>query len=136
MRVIIAEDDPISRKILEVQLRKWGYELEVANDGAEAWAGVAWAGVRSRSACLYLERKLSFRTLRLCDEDPVDRPRYNEPLRAAREPRLRIIRWRSVIAQYASNSCILAVFARMLREDLNRMSCLPLLSGSSSRKPR
>lgn len=38
MRIIIAEDDPTSRKILEVTLRQWGYEIEVASDGQEAWA--------------------------------------------------------------------------------------------------
>jgi two-component system cell cycle response regulator len=37
MKILIAEDDPISRRILEVNLREWGYEVMVASDGAEAW---------------------------------------------------------------------------------------------------
>jgi DNA-binding response OmpR family regulator len=37
MRVLIAEDDPISRRLLEATLRKWGYDLVVACDGDEAW---------------------------------------------------------------------------------------------------
>src|SRR5262245_39629634 len=37
MRVLIAEDDPISRHLLERTLRAWGYEVTAAADGAEAW---------------------------------------------------------------------------------------------------
>ena len=35
-RVLIAEDDPISRRLLEVFLTKWGYEVVVATTGTEA----------------------------------------------------------------------------------------------------
>ena len=34
---MIAEDDFASRILLEAILEKWGYEVVVANDGAEAW---------------------------------------------------------------------------------------------------
>ncbi len=37
MRVLIAEDDLISRKVLESTLKKWGYEVLVTCDGLEAW---------------------------------------------------------------------------------------------------
>src|SRR5438477_7648463 len=37
MKILIAEDDPVSRRILEATLGRWGYELEVASDGEEAW---------------------------------------------------------------------------------------------------
>ena len=37
MRVLIAEDDPVSRHMLEAFLTKWGYEVVVAGDGHEAW---------------------------------------------------------------------------------------------------
>jgi len=37
MRVLIAEDDQISRKILETNLRKWNYEVIIAEDGQQAW---------------------------------------------------------------------------------------------------
>jgi len=37
MRILIAEDDPVSRRILQAKLVKWGYETVVASDGNEAW---------------------------------------------------------------------------------------------------
>jgi two-component system, cell cycle response regulator len=37
MRVLIAEDDSISRRMLEAFLVKWGYEVRVATEGEEAW---------------------------------------------------------------------------------------------------
>lgn len=37
MRILIAEDDAISRRVLEATLVKWGYEVVIANDGTEAW---------------------------------------------------------------------------------------------------
>jgi DNA-binding response OmpR family regulator len=35
--ILIAEDDPISRRILETMLRKWGLEYVAARDGTLAW---------------------------------------------------------------------------------------------------
>ena len=40
MKVLIAEDDAVSRRMLEVTLQKWGYEVLVACDGVEAWEGL------------------------------------------------------------------------------------------------
>lgn len=37
MRILIAEDDSISRRILEATLVKWGYDVTVTRDGDEAW---------------------------------------------------------------------------------------------------
>jgi len=37
MRVLIADDDPVSRRLLEVTLTAWGYEVVVTTDGNEAW---------------------------------------------------------------------------------------------------
>jgi diguanylate cyclase (GGDEF)-like protein len=37
LKILIAEDDPVSRRLLEVMLAKWGYEVLVAPDGQEAW---------------------------------------------------------------------------------------------------
>jgi sigma-B regulation protein RsbU (phosphoserine phosphatase) len=38
VRILIAEDDPVSRCMLEAALTNWGYEdLVVVNDGREAW---------------------------------------------------------------------------------------------------
>jgi diguanylate cyclase (GGDEF)-like protein len=37
MRVLIAEDDSISRRMLEAFLVKWGYEVLAVTEGEEAW---------------------------------------------------------------------------------------------------
>ena len=37
MRILIAEDDPISRRLLERTLSRWDYEVLVTCDGDEAW---------------------------------------------------------------------------------------------------
>lgn len=37
MRILIAEDDPVSRRLLEATLRRWGHEVVITCDGAVAW---------------------------------------------------------------------------------------------------
>lgn len=37
MKILVADDDPVSRRLLESYLKKWEYQLVVASDGAEAW---------------------------------------------------------------------------------------------------
>jgi DNA-binding response OmpR family regulator len=37
-RILIAEDDPVSRRLLEVFLVKWGFEVVVATNGTDALA--------------------------------------------------------------------------------------------------
>jgi phosphoserine phosphatase RsbU/P len=37
MRILIAEDDAVSRRILKETLANWGYEVIVTRDGKEAW---------------------------------------------------------------------------------------------------
>ena len=37
MRVLIADDDEVSRFLLEAMLKDWGYDCLVAGDGLEAW---------------------------------------------------------------------------------------------------
>jgi two-component system, cell cycle response regulator len=39
-RILIAEDDPISRRMLQAFLAKWGYDVETAADGQEALAAL------------------------------------------------------------------------------------------------
>jgi DNA-binding response OmpR family regulator len=37
MKVLIAEDGGVARKILETNLKKWGYEVLATQNGAQAW---------------------------------------------------------------------------------------------------
>jgi DNA-binding response OmpR family regulator len=37
MKVLIADDDPVSRRLLQSYLQKWGYTVAVAVNGADAW---------------------------------------------------------------------------------------------------
>jgi len=43
VKILIAEDDMVSRRLLEATLIKWGYEVVVTCDGAEAWAALQCA---------------------------------------------------------------------------------------------
>jgi sigma-B regulation protein RsbU (phosphoserine phosphatase) len=40
MRILIAEDDPLSRTVLVRMLQKWGHEVVVTHDGRSAWEGL------------------------------------------------------------------------------------------------
>jgi DNA-binding response OmpR family regulator len=40
MNVLIAEDDPVSRRLLQAALNKWGYAVIVTTNGREAWAAL------------------------------------------------------------------------------------------------
>ncbi len=37
MKILIAEDEKVSRRLLESRLKKWGYEVTSAENGLEAW---------------------------------------------------------------------------------------------------
>jgi signal transduction histidine kinase len=37
MKVLLAEDDPVSRRLLQAHLERWGHEVTAAADGGEAW---------------------------------------------------------------------------------------------------
>jgi DNA-binding response OmpR family regulator len=37
MKILIADDDPISRRLLQLTLTNWCYEVMAVNDGQEAW---------------------------------------------------------------------------------------------------
>jgi len=37
MKILIAEDEPVSRRLLEGALSRWGYQVLVATSGQEAW---------------------------------------------------------------------------------------------------
>ena len=38
MKVLIADDDPVSRRLLQASLEKWGYHANAVVDGTAAWA--------------------------------------------------------------------------------------------------
>ncbi|HEV2617505.1 MAG TPA: diguanylate cyclase [Candidatus Acidoferrales bacterium] len=40
MKILLVDDDPVSRLLLLPLLDKWGYEVEVARDGTSAWAAL------------------------------------------------------------------------------------------------
>jgi diguanylate cyclase (GGDEF)-like protein len=44
--ILVAEDDPISSRILEKKLKSWGYETLLANDGRGAWEALQRPDVR------------------------------------------------------------------------------------------
>jgi signal transduction histidine kinase len=37
MNILLADDDPVSRRLMQGQLQKWGHAVVTAADGAEAW---------------------------------------------------------------------------------------------------
>jgi len=38
MKVLVVDDDPVSRKLLRTYLEKWGYQVTQAEDGAAGWS--------------------------------------------------------------------------------------------------
>jgi DNA-binding response OmpR family regulator len=44
VRILIAEDDPPSREVLQLNLEAWGYQPVVCQDGAEAWSAFQQPG--------------------------------------------------------------------------------------------
>jgi two-component system cell cycle response regulator len=46
IKVLIAEDDPVSIKILEKRLHQWGYRTLLARNGNEAWRALQKPGLR------------------------------------------------------------------------------------------
>jgi DNA-binding response OmpR family regulator len=38
MHILIADDEAVSRRLLQSYVQKWGYEVATAQNGAEAWA--------------------------------------------------------------------------------------------------
>ena len=43
MRILIAEDEPVSREVLAAYLTQWGHEVVACADGAEAWKALQHA---------------------------------------------------------------------------------------------
>jgi len=47
MKILIAEDNPVSRRVLEATLEKFGHQVMVADDGAQAWTALQRADAPS-----------------------------------------------------------------------------------------
>lgn len=47
MKVLIADDDPVSRRLLQAALEKWGYEVLVTTNGTDVWKVLQGASVPS-----------------------------------------------------------------------------------------
>lgn len=45
MKVLIADDDLVSRRLLESYLLKWNYEVTVTTDGEQAWEKIQSEGI-------------------------------------------------------------------------------------------
>ncbi|MDP9148381.1 MAG: diguanylate cyclase [Myxococcota bacterium] len=41
MRVLVADDDPVTRRLVEASLTTWGYSVELAQNGSDAWNALA-----------------------------------------------------------------------------------------------
>jgi len=46
IKVLIAEDDAVSAKILQKNINDWGYEVVMANDGKKAWTALQNEGTK------------------------------------------------------------------------------------------
>ena len=47
MKTLIAEDDSVSRRLLQAALQKWGYDVTVTTQGREAWEAIQQPGAPS-----------------------------------------------------------------------------------------
>ena len=47
MKILIAEDDPVSRMLLKTHLEAWGHEPVTTVDGSEAWTVLQSDGLRA-----------------------------------------------------------------------------------------
>ena len=70
MKVLIAEDDGVSRKLLEGALTRWGYNVTVAADGGEAWDILQQPGAPSLVVLDWLMPKLD--GIELCRRARLD----------------------------------------------------------------
>lgn len=46
MKILVADDDPVSRRLLEAIFAKWGHETVLVNDGLEALTVLEQGGIR------------------------------------------------------------------------------------------
>ena len=44
MKILVAEDDAVSRRVIETLLQQWGHEAVTAEDGELAWHAASQPG--------------------------------------------------------------------------------------------
>lgn len=75
-KILIADDDPVFRRLLESLLKKWGYDVVLASDGSEAWnvllqpdppslAIIDWLmpGIEGVELCRLIKTELQYRAI-------------------------------------------------------------------------
>src|SRR5436853_434134 len=77
MKILMAEDDPISRTFLHTSLVKWGYEVSVAVNGGEAWSMLkADHGIAIAILDWMMPELDGLEVCRLLHEEPTAEPVY------------------------------------------------------------
>ncbi len=77
MNVLIAEDDPVSRRLLQAALIKWGYEVTVTTNGKETWETLQKPGAPSLLVLDWLMPEMDgVEVCRLARETPALKSAY------------------------------------------------------------
>jgi len=86
MKILIAEDNPVSRRVLEATLEKFGHQVMVADDGAQAWTALQRADAPSLAILDWMMPGLDgVEICRRVREIPTSTPPYIILLTAKRE---------------------------------------------------
>src|SRR5687768_7092040 len=77
MKILIAEDNPVSRRVLEATLEKFGHQVIVAADGAQAWTTLQRADAPSLAILDWMMPELDgVEICRRVRETPTSTPPY------------------------------------------------------------
>lgn len=77
MKILIAEDNPVSRRVLEATLEKFGHQVVVADDGAQAWTALQRADAPSLAILDWMMPELDgVEICRRVRETPTSTPPY------------------------------------------------------------
>jgi DNA-binding response OmpR family regulator len=75
--ILIAEDDPVSRRVLEATLARWGYRVAVTEDGESAWQALRAGGGPRLAVLDWMMPGVDGPSLcRRLREHPATRPTY------------------------------------------------------------
>ena len=77
MKILIAEDNPVSRRVLEATLEKFGHQVVIAADGAQAWTELQRADAPSLAILDWMMPELDgVEICRRVRETPTSTPPY------------------------------------------------------------